>query len=114
MIHPTIFLKESVYQEFFTQDFPSGPVVKNLPANTGDTGSIPGPGRSYMLQGNWACAPQLLSPRTLESVLLNKRSHHNEKPTASQRESSLCSLELEKAHTATKTQHSETYIKKLT
>ena len=25
---------------------------KNLPANTGDTGSIPGPGRSHMLWGN--------------------------------------------------------------
>ena len=44
MFHPTIFFKESVYQEFFTQDFPSGPVVKNLPANTGDMGSIPGLG----------------------------------------------------------------------
>ena len=30
-------------------DFPGGPVVKNLPANAGDTGSIPGPGRSHML-----------------------------------------------------------------
>ena len=28
-------------------DFPGGPVVKNLPANVGDTGSIPGPGRSH-------------------------------------------------------------------
>ena len=26
--------------------FPGGSVVKNLPANTGDTGSIPGLGRS--------------------------------------------------------------------
>ena len=25
-------------------DFPGGPVVKNPPANTGDTGSIPSPG----------------------------------------------------------------------
>ena len=24
-------------------------MVKNLPANAGDTGSIPGPGRSHML-----------------------------------------------------------------
>jgi len=28
------------------KDFPSGSVVKNLPANAGDTGSIPGLGRS--------------------------------------------------------------------
>ena len=27
-------------------DFPGGTVVKNPPANAGDTGSIPGPGRS--------------------------------------------------------------------
>jgi len=27
-------------------------VVKNPPANAGDTGSIPGPGRSHMLQSN--------------------------------------------------------------
>ena len=27
-------------------DFPGGPVVKNLPANAGNTGWIPGPGRS--------------------------------------------------------------------
>ena len=29
-------------------DFPGGPVVKNSPANSEDTGSIPGPGRSHM------------------------------------------------------------------
>ena len=29
-------------------DFPGGTVVKNLPANAGDTGSSPGPGRSHM------------------------------------------------------------------
>ena len=29
-------------------DFPGGAVVKNLPANAGDTGLIPGPGRSHM------------------------------------------------------------------
>ena len=28
--------------------FPGGAVVKNPPANAGDTGSSPGPGRSYM------------------------------------------------------------------
>ena len=32
--------------------FPGGPVVKNLPANTGDKGLIPGPGRFHMLWGN--------------------------------------------------------------
>ena len=32
--------------------FPGGTVDKNLPANAGDTGSNPGPGRFHMLQGN--------------------------------------------------------------
>ena len=34
------------------RDFLGDPVVKNLTANAGDTGSIPCPGRSHMLQGN--------------------------------------------------------------
>ena len=34
------------------RDFPGGPVIKNPPANAGHTGSIPGPGRSHMPQGN--------------------------------------------------------------
>ena len=34
------------------QGFPGGTVVKNLPANAGDTGLSPGPGRSQMLQSH--------------------------------------------------------------
>ena len=34
------------------RDFPGGAVVKNLPANAGDTGLIPGPGRSHMPRSN--------------------------------------------------------------
>ena len=34
------------------QGFPGSSVVKNLPANAGDTGSIPGPGRYHMLWSN--------------------------------------------------------------
>ena len=41
--------------------FPGGSLLKNLPANAGDTGSIPGPGSSHMPQSNEACAPQLLT-----------------------------------------------------
>ena len=33
-------------------DFPGGAVVKNPPANAGDVGSSPGPGRSHMLWSN--------------------------------------------------------------
>ena len=33
-------------------DFPGGTVVKNPPANVGDTGLSPGPGRSHMPRSN--------------------------------------------------------------
>ena len=78
--------------------FPGGWLVKNPPVSAGDTGSIPGLGRSWgatkpvlphllslcfrareskplsAMGGNW-------SPHALEPMLCNKRSHHNEKPT---------------------------------
>ena len=49
-------------------------MVKNLPANTGDTGSIPGPGRSHV--------PQLLSPQatTTEARVPIARAPQQEKP----------------------------------
>ena len=34
------------------RDFPGGAVVKNPPANSGDMGSSPGPGRSHMWWSN--------------------------------------------------------------
>ena len=52
--------------------FPDGSVVKNPPSNTGQVGLIPDPGRSHMRWSNYACEPQLLSPRVLEPVLCNK------------------------------------------
>ena len=39
-------------QKFGKRDFPGGAVVKDPPANAGDTGSSPGPGRSHMPQSN--------------------------------------------------------------
>ena len=44
--------------------FPGGAVVRNPPANAGDMGSSPGPGRSHMPRSNEAPAPQLLSLRS--------------------------------------------------
>ena len=44
--------------------FPGGAVVKNPPANAGDMGSSPGPGRFHMPRSNEARAPQLLSLRS--------------------------------------------------
>ena len=54
---------------------PGGSVVKNPPANAGDTGSSPGPGRSHMPRSNEARAPQLLSlhSRAHEPQLLSPR-----------------------------------------
>ena len=45
------------------QGFPGGAVVENLPANAGDMGLSPGPGRSHMPRSKWAHEPQLLSLR---------------------------------------------------
>ena len=52
--------------------FPGGTVVKNLPANAGDTGLIPVPGRSHIPRINEARVPQLLSlgSRACEQQLL--------------------------------------------
>ena len=36
----------------YSWDFPGGPMAENLLASAGDTGSIPGPGRSHRPQGN--------------------------------------------------------------
>ena len=85
-------MKEFLKSKWSFGDFPGGSVVKNPPANAGDMGSSPGPGRSHMPWSNETRAPQLLSlrsrarkpqllkPACLEPVLLNKRSHCNEKP----------------------------------
>ena len=40
------------FPKMMTRDFPGGAVVKNPPANAGDTGLIPGPGSSHMLRSN--------------------------------------------------------------
>ena len=50
-------------------DFPGGPVVKNLPSNAGDTGSIPGWGTKIPHTAGQ------LSPcaTTIELMRLNKR-----------------------------------------
>ena len=44
--------------------FPGSAVVNNPPANAGDTGSSPGPGRSHMPGSNYVNASQLLSLRS--------------------------------------------------
>ena len=67
-------------------DFPGGLVDKNLPISAGDTGSIPGPGRSHMQKYTTttdSCASST-EARHLEPVPCNERplrweaEHHRE------------------------------------
>ena len=47
-----IQIKYGVNETITFLDFPGGLVVKNPPANAGDTGSIPNPGGSYVPKSN--------------------------------------------------------------
>ena len=62
-------------------DFPGGAVVKNPPANAGDTGSGPCPGRSHIPWSYYAHAPQLLSlcATTTEAHVPRARAPQQEK-----------------------------------
>ena len=86
--------------------FPGSSVVKNLPANAGDTGSIPDLGRSHMPQSNKACAPQPLSLCSRARPLQQERPPQWE-ALEPQLRSSPHSPQLETACAATKTQHSQ-------
>ena len=83
-------------------DFPGGPVVKNLSANAGDMGSIPGLGRSHMPQG--------MNPHATAAEGRNHRIYALQREAAVMRDecttiqSSPCSSQLEEAHTEMKTQ----------
>ena len=62
--------------------FPGGTVVKNPPANGGDTGSSPGPQRSHMPRSNESNVPQLLSLCATATEAHTPRAHapQQEKP----------------------------------
>ena len=47
-----LLMRKKNEQNFLNPGFPGGLVVKNLPANAGDVGLIPGLGRSHMLQSS--------------------------------------------------------------
>ena len=51
-----IFFQFNTFFFFFNdrkwEDFPGGPVIRNLLANAGDMGSIPGPERFHMPRNN--------------------------------------------------------------
>ena len=56
-----------------TTGSPCGPVVKNLPTNAGDTGSIPGQGRSHIPQGSLAGVPKQFSQKQINKSLKKKK-----------------------------------------
>ena len=55
-------------------------MVKNLPANSGNMGSVPGLGKFTGHGATKPISPPVLSPSALDLVLRNKESHFNEKP----------------------------------
>ena len=61
-------------------DLSGSPVIKNLPASAGDMGSVPGPGRSHM-QGATKPVYHHHWAHSLEPMLCNQGSQHNEKIT---------------------------------
>ena len=52
MIWGTSWLRVKLNYVSMLKDFPGGPVVKNLPVNARDMGSIPGLERLYIPWGN--------------------------------------------------------------
>ena len=76
--------------------FPWWSSVKNPPANAGDVGWIPGPGRPHLLRGNSVHVPQLLMPSSLEPTPCSGKPKQWE-AHARQLENSPCSPQLEKA-----------------
>ena len=84
---PDMFNLKMLWFEVQSSDFSGGTVVKNPPANAGDTGLIPRPGRFHTSWSNWACEPQLrahgmqlLTSICPEPVPWSKRSWRDEKP----------------------------------
>ena len=52
LIYYLLLLLEVPFKRGIVWDFPGGPVVKNPPANAGDTGSVSAPRISRMPQGH--------------------------------------------------------------
>ena len=122
----THFKRELVLIKIYGEGFPGGAVVGNPPANAGDIGLSPGPGRSHMPRSNWAmhhncwasalepashnwwaCLLQLLKPVLLETVLHNRRGHRNERPLHRGKEWPLLATTRESLCAAMKTQCSQ-------
>ena len=81
------------------EDFPGGPVVKNPPAHTGDTGSIPGLGTKIPhAAGQLSLCSRARKPQLLKPSGPRGHAPQQEKPAHSSQR---------RAHAATKTLHSQ-------
>ena len=89
------------------EGFPGGTVVENLPANAGDTGSSPGPGRSHMLWSNWAREPHLLSLRVWSLCSTTREAAIVRGPRTTMKRWPPLATTRESPRTETKTQHSQ-------
>ena len=101
-----IYPEKTIIQRDTCGGFPGGAVVENLPANTGDTGSSPGLGRSHMPRSNEAHESQLLSLRVW-SLCSATRGHDSERPAHRDEEWPLLAATRGSPCTETKTQHSQ-------
>ena len=52
LVRGAVIKMQTEHQNERSRDFPGGAVVKNPPANAGDTDSIPGLGRSHIPRSN--------------------------------------------------------------
>ena len=83
-------------------------MVKNPHCNAGDTGSIPDPERFHMPWGNYAAAPQLLSPHVATTESHMPKSLCSTTATTKEATTkSLYTVTRESPHPATKTQSSQ-------
>ena len=85
MVLPTKTNQENLGRAKKSEAFPGGSVVKNLPANAGDTGWIPGSGRSSgeengnPLQWEWVLVweiPWTEEPGGLQTMGLQRVGHN--------------------------------------
>ena len=108
-----LFLHYRVYtkqRKKNVRNFPGGPVIRNLPANSGDTGSIPDPGRFHVPQGTnpFHTTTELHS----RAYILQQEKPQRWEAHIPQLQSSSFPATRESPPTAMKTQHSQKERKK--
>ena len=93
----------------FIQGFPDGPVVENPAAHTGNTGLIPGLGRSHRPRGSQAGAPQLLEPTCPRARALRREKTPQREARTPRRRAAPAGCSSRKPCSAARTQSSQKY-----